>query len=297
MIDVSVDHDFSLVAQTLKTASVPEYVLSAPLNELGVDQVIPDSAYAWHKGDNKFFPCHTKAASFMSRLYFDTQRPGMDSKQAEMIDANLTRLAAVHGIDPADFDEALQTIKQAQSPQDTPDSLAKALNLLTLRDKEAFKPGQLISAARELKQAGADSRLIDQWAFDQPLQNLNALQALAVTLKSPKLAAFAEELGTMPPREWSSKLPEIADAIYEKTKSTDATRRKLAAIPTCETADVRLCGQNYSVGSLKPLLPKIATFVDGQVYGALRGLPVSDWAERLEKLPANKQRRIVDLIA
>ncbi len=297
MIDILEDRDLSVVAQTLKTASVPDYVMSAHLDEFGVDQAIPDSAYAWQKGDRKYFPCHTKAACFMSRLYFDIQRPGVDSKQAELIDANLTHLAKVHGIDPSEMASSLEVIKQASIQQDSPDELAKALNLMVLRDKNAFQPSQLIGAARELKQAGAVGRVIDQWAFDAPLTNLNALTALAVNLRSPKLAELISELEQLPPRAWSQRMPEVADAIYVKTQSSDTTRRKLAALSYQSQPDVRLAGQNYSQGQLKPLLPKIATFVSDEIYSGLLGMPVADWPERLEKLSENQQRRIVDLIA
>lgn len=95
--DQTADTNFQELHRLAKLYPFPDWVKSAQTAEaFQPDSTLSPNAY----GDSrsKQFPCHTKAATFFSTLYFLENRNEIPAKVAGWIDERLQKFAAHHGI-------------------------------------------------------------------------------------------------------------------------------------------------------------------------------------------------------
>lgn len=296
MLDIRQNPNLSFIQDQIKNAELPAYVANAPLDELGVDaDNIPASGFA--STSDSTLPCHTKAACFVSRLYFEAQRPGLDSSLAEAVDAKLASFEVMHDIQQEELAKPIEAIKQASIQHNPPNMVHNRLQRLVNRSAEAVTPGEMIKACRELKKAGINSRMVNDWAFVAPMKSLqHHIEVLASNHESEKLASLATEMKTLTPRERQERLPEVADALFSELKMNQKVHKKLAEIPTQASYDLRLAGQEVPRDKVEPALTKVAELCKLPVFGELLQVPLPNWDQVVEQAPIDKQREILNLL-
>jgi hypothetical protein len=90
-----------------KIYGAPDFVKAADDAQLGVrGEPLPATHYA--DPIEQRFPCHTPAATWVSGLFFETQRTKYDEKRADFIAGRLKRAAHFHGVSAG-----LEQVKQA----------------------------------------------------------------------------------------------------------------------------------------------------------------------------------------
>lgn len=93
----------SMLAQTY--GPFPDYVKNADTQETMNPSMLPSSAYA--DPVHRQFPCHTKAACYVSQLYFTTNPDVLPGQQSRIIADRLRKAGEALGIGP-DMDAILQ---------------------------------------------------------------------------------------------------------------------------------------------------------------------------------------------
>lgn len=293
MIDIRHDCQLLHLKPLLKKAQLPSYVEEATLDQCGFGTEIPKNAFADVKGQK--LPCHTKSACFVSALYFAAQQPSLDSKVAQVVEAKLAEFIKLHAIKDEELSEAVEEVKQAASPGMSPQETANALMLLVNRDENQFKAGELIQAARELKEAGASNQFVDNWSFDKPMDKLGSrvqvIDRANGVSEGSKTAAFAK----LSPKRQTEMLPDIANYLNE-SMPTKKVREKLAAIPVKDRHDIKVAGVLLPYETARANLSKIAFTTDIPLYSVGLRIPDKGWEDTLESANPEQQRQVLEVI-
>lgn len=294
MIDIRSDNNVFRLRPILKEASLPQYVADAPLDQLGVDVEVPKASFA-STADNTL-PCHTKAACFVSTLYFDSQRPGLDSKRASEIEAKLASFRKLHAIEDAEIDPARSLVQAAVAPEPTAQEQAYKLAALASRDANAIPAGDLIEASRELKTAGANAERVMQWCVDWPIADLpNHLQTIANNAKVAGFNEFADKMRAETSRKQVDMIPEAA-RLLNANIPTRTLLSKLAELPRLQNHPLRIANHDIPHEKVQQALPKIASFTDVPVYSDSLRIPRKNWESAIESATIEQQREVLEYI-
>ncbi|OYW72174.1 MAG: hypothetical protein B7Z37_25595 [Verrucomicrobia bacterium 12-59-8] len=202
--------------QHIAPEALPDYVKSAGIDDLGVSADVPPNGFAYRLHGNPLLPCHNKAAAFVSRLYFELQRDQVDSTTARQIDAKLAGFERMFAIDPEEIKTAVNDLARvnAELPaQQQANKLACQYGM----QPDSIPVETLIGAARELKTAGANNMLINDWSFDRPLLNASReVRKLANLYQCDRMAELANELGKVSPRRAVEFIPKLASLLADR---------------------------------------------------------------------------------
>lgn len=92
IIDQACDLSGKVQFRLTQLYNPPEFVKTAGHNQLHGDaETLQSHVYAWPL--KKLFPCHTKAATWMSTLFYADQRNSVEPATAALIEQNLTKSA------------------------------------------------------------------------------------------------------------------------------------------------------------------------------------------------------------
>lgn len=292
MLDIRQNPNLSFLQGRIKAAQLPAYT-DVPLDQLGVGETISDSAFADQVA--RTLPCHTKAACFVSCLYFEAQKDGLDSSTRQRVSAKLASMKKLHDIADEEIEEALDPdYMDEEEKKAAIEKEANRLVTLARRDLNACDAGQLIAACRELKQAGASNSFIDDWTFSKPMKKLAYhVSAIAGGYFSPSQDEFFKKYAELTPAQQLERLPEAASKLNE-TMDCKTVHAKLASIPTQAQHDLRILDRDVPRNLVQSCLPKIAAMTPLEVYLPGTSLPAVNWDTIIERSGRDTQRQIME---
>jgi hypothetical protein len=148
----------------------PLYVKQAAHTSLEPPETLPTTAFA--DVVNKQYPCHTKAATYISWMYFLEARPELPEKAAGLIESRLTNYAERWGIAG---DVALHKEKRATAHRDNldvlPDSSFAIVWVSAAGDKERRLPLRNPGEAKVAAAWFAEHRDSFKWDDRQVIAN------------------------------------------------------------------------------------------------------------------------------
>lgn len=278
--------------------TLPDYVKNATLDQLGLDTDLPPERYAYQQDGRVALPCHTKAACFLSRLYFETQRDELNSTQLRRCEAKLAAFEKLHAIEPAEIKAAVNSMEQASKQAASPQLLASQAAMAYGKDPNRYPASELVLAARELKTAGASNQFINDWAFDRPLKRAGQqIRLMANQFEDEQIAKLANRADHTPPRELPALMGELANELQRVTHSNVATQRKLAELAYHDNLPIRLLDRDIDPRKLLPHLPKIAMLTELPLLREPLRIPRDDWETTLEAAGPAVHRQILDSLA
>jgi hypothetical protein len=121
-LDSTGDVNYQIIDRLAKTYDLPDYVKQASQEETLNPAELPSSAYA----DNglRQFPCHTKAACYVSSLFFLEHAGQLSEQKRELVRQRLTKFAEDFGIaaDVMKADGVRRSLRQQEKESSWPDS-------------------------------------------------------------------------------------------------------------------------------------------------------------------------------
>lgn len=113
ILDFYTDNSKRIFYKLASNYTLPEFVKEANISSTKDLSDIPDSTFA--DNFNRAFPCHTKADTVISYLYFNDQLGDFDKKAAERIEKGFDEFFKLYGLDK---DALLSTNKSASKEED-----------------------------------------------------------------------------------------------------------------------------------------------------------------------------------
>lgn len=297
MFDINSNPNLSKIAHLVGESELPDYVTSAALDNLGLEQEISPQGFAARIDGKNYLPCHTKAACVVSRAYFEVQRPTLDDKLAARISAKLGAFESNYGIETEITKRIQKVASIANKAAVSPDFQALLLERQFHRNPLSYLPSELIAASRELKTAGVVTGFTREWLFDQPLRHVaHITETMAKNREHPKIAEIGSKIAELPPRHQNSKLGELADELFRHEMSHYEVKKILNDIPRSDSFDIRLLNQDVPRSKVAAALDKIDVHTDLSVKVASFNAPKANWDEIIEQAEPHVQRRILDLL-
>lgn len=200
-----------------KLYPLPDYVKQASQSALEPAETLPTTAYA--DIVNKQFPCHTKAATYISWLYFLEKRDGLNTKSAELLEARLTNFSNRWGMAQ---EVAVLREKHAAAHRDTLATLPDSAFAIVWVDGSGSKARHLpMRNATEVKVAAEWFRTHrDSFKWDD--RQTVACKLLDKAVKFG--AALGEDLDDMLEKQAGRGVyvpSRVADMIENRTRAVD----------------------------------------------------------------------------
>jgi hypothetical protein len=151
ILDFYTDNSKRIFYKLASTYQLPTFIKEATISRGEDLQDLPDSTFA--DSYERLFPCHTKADTAMSYLYFNDQAANMDKKAAERIEKNFKHFFDLFNIDQ---DEITKIAEVA-----TPDDFDTLANFMLKVDDFGYqfanlKPNERTKLAAELLKYAED---------------------------------------------------------------------------------------------------------------------------------------------
>lgn len=136
-IDPTTDHNGTVLNQISKRYQLPEFVKQAEMENTLRPTDLASSSYAWPQ--QKQFPCHSSAATWLSAAYFHDKVASFKSTDRVEIEKRLENFADYFGIRPA-YDDLKKTAAQLNRKEEASDDCYAFVYVNENGDKERFYP-------------------------------------------------------------------------------------------------------------------------------------------------------------
>lgn len=269
---------------------LPGWVKEASMQDL--QQEVPAKLFAYQ---GKRFPCSTKLATFLSRLYFEIQRDDLNHTVQRDIDAKLSSFESQWGISQAEIDASIADI---QANLAVPGIQAVSQQLVNKVASGTVIPcGELVRACRELVDQGSENPVIHKYAMYEPLAGVPAfMRDLATRYGTEDDIAAAAKLSKLSHRQIQTKIAEFLDRFDAKLLTPKILDRRLSGLAKQASFDVLIAGCHYPRERVVGALSKIAAVVGVPVTCGDFEIPAADWETKLAGLDLANQRRVQDLL-
>jgi hypothetical protein len=231
-LDSTGDVNFQIIDRLAKTYGLPAYAKQASPEETLAPAELPSAAYADHA--LRQFPCHTKAACYVSSLFFLEHGDQLSDQKREVVRQRLTKFAEDFGIaaDVMAADRICQERKQQTKESSLPDSAFAIVETRSDGSKDRRYPlrngGEVQKAANWLLQHR------DRFTFGERCKLATAIldKAAEFNVSFEETIDYALEKqagrGTYDPAEASALLRGRAN-LQDIPATAKAQMRKLAA--------------------------------------------------------------------
>ena len=285
--DPLTNQNLSMLAQF--AGEVPLWVKQASTESL--HEEVPQSLFAW----GKRLPCHSKLATFLSRLYFEIQRDELGEKEAQQIDAKLAGFELQWDIDPKDVASAVGDIRRNKMIP-TIEALGNAL-INKMAGGQALPLGDIVRACRQLCENGSTNPRIQKLAAYLPVKGFKQqIVDLVSAYGGEQSKTAATYLCSLSHKDAQDKFPELLDTIAASVLGPRQFERKVASMEHQEHFDVRLAGYDYPRAQVLKALPKVAAMLNLPVMHGDIDLPVADWEQKIASFDLQTQRDIQRLV-
>lgn len=297
MNDVTSNQNLSEIGHILTTAEIPSYVKDASFSTVAGGPEPVENGYALRVDGKHRFPCHNKAACFVSRLFFEQQRNTLAPELVGKLEKKIANFELIHGIEHDEVRPSIALIQKLASTENLQQKTNRVVNRYNSQPDSA-KPSEWIAAAREMKQAGISNSFVDTWALLQPRKDLaKKLAAVCVNHKSHELLDLTRKLSQTSSSNQPLMIGDVADALFDTLGSNRKVASYLHSVPEDPAPPVRLVGQDIDRELLEPKLAQITYATGVQLVSKVANIPKPNWVTVLEGAPSDVQRKVVDLVS